>query len=167
MMLLRPGMSRFTARGGVGYAMTNAMVRPRTPALRFWLIAILLMAMGMLVPGVASAHAGHNAHAERADDWILAVAEVSPAGLTLGAFEDLQAPIAASGDIASLPGEAASVPCGGAACCNTGHGCCVAIPVAALAKPATPPPSRPGAILADLLPGVAAAALPEPPRPSR
>ncbi len=160
-------MSRFTARGGVGYAMVRVMVACRIPSLRVWLIAILVMAAGMLVPGVAAAHTGHDAHGGRADAWSAAMADGPTAAPAIGALEALQPPAAPSGAVASPAAQPASAPCGGAACCTAGHGCCAAIPAAALAEPATPPPSRPGAVLAGLPPGIAAPALPEPPRPFR
>lgn len=160
----RPGTSRFTARGGVGYALATVMVPRRAPTLCLWLAALLVAALGLLVPTMASAHAGHDAHAGHAGHWTAAAPEPSAA---LPVLDGFQAPPQGAPLTAAAPGEAASLPCGGAGCCNTGHGCCAALPVAAPAAPAMPLASLPERARAGLPPGLAAAALPEPPRPFR
>jgi hypothetical protein len=143
------------------------MVPHRAPTLCFWLAAILVVALGMLVPNLAWAHAGHGAHAGHARQWAASAPEGSSAVLSFDHVEELQENAPVAGAAAARLGESASIACGGAGCCNTGHGCCAAIPAAAAAAPAMPVASQPEAVLAGLPPGVAAAALPEPPRPFR
>jgi hypothetical protein len=143
------------------------MVPCRAPTLCLWLAAILVVALGMLVPNLALAHAGHGAHAGHAGNWIAAPPEGASGLLGLDSVEAPQENAPVAGEVAAWLGDSASIACGGAGCCNTGHGCCAAIPVAAAATPAMPVASQPEAVLAGLPPGVAAAALPEPPRPFR
>lgn len=133
--------------------------RPRPRALLLWLAALLVAGLGLLAPGAASAHAGHGAHGgERA---------APPSAQAQAAVVDPHEAEARPEAIAGPAGEAAAVPCGGAACCATGHGCCAAITVAAPATPSLPAAAPPGAGPPGLPPGIAVAALPEPPRPFR
>ena len=160
----RPGTSCFTGRGGVGYALATVMLPRRAPTLCLWLAAILVVALGMLVPNAASAHAGHGGHG---GGWMAAAPEGPPVLPALGDSRVLPESASGAGTHVASPGEAASLPCDGAGCCNAGHGCCAAIPVAAPVAPAMPLASQPRMALAGLPPGVPAAALPEPPRPFR
>jgi hypothetical protein len=143
--------------------MNPAMVSPRAPSLLIWLAAVLVMALGMVTPGAASAHAGHGEHAGRAAGH---GAEPAPraSAPAFAAIEAIRAkPTVASATI-SMPDAATSIPCGGASCCTSGHGCCAAIPVAEPNAPAQPRTSPLRSVAAGLPPGVSASAVPEPPR---
>ncbi len=146
--------------------MNPAMAPPRAPSLLIWLAAVLVMALGVIVPDAASAHAGHGAHAGRTAGHAAESARpaASPAST---AIEAIQAEPDVTPATVSLPDDATSLPCGGSACCTAGHGCCAAIPVAEPAAPARPRGSRLGMVLAGLPPGVSGSTVPEPPRPFR
>jgi hypothetical protein len=138
--------------------MAHAM-KPRSPlTFVFWLVIVLGTALGALVPASAIAHPGHasgSSHARPA-------AQPSEHGARADQDEPVGAVVAASGR------EAADVmPCGGPACCTSGHGCCAAILVACPATGATPRDTAPPPVHAGLPAGLGASTPAEPPRPIR
>ena len=147
--------------------MFRAMAESRTPSLLIWLAAVLLVALGVAVPGAASAHAGHEERPARTAAWNAMDTGAPAAPLVFAAAEAIRGEVPPGVAMVSPGDETASAPCGGAACCTAGHGCCSAIPVLAPATPALPRASRLAAYLAGLPPGISAPALPEPPRPFR
>lgn len=146
-------MLRFTGRTRVGYAGRADMMPHRAPALAVWLAALFVAVLGLLAPAPAAAHAGHD-HA-------------APAGRMEAAEAVLAALAEDAAPEAGLDTAGTQAPCGGAACCTAGHGCCAALAGSAppgIARPRTPPPAP---VLAGLPAGLGAATLPEPPRPFR
>lgn len=142
----------------------------RTIHLCFWLSTILLMAAGVLAPSVAWAHPGHGE--ERGQSRLMAFqasfgttspdVDEDPANALLQG-DDPQAVHPAT--LAAQPGGERG--CAGAACCGTGHGCCVAYLPGWDDSPPAPADNRLAIALGDAPPGRGAPRLPEPPRPFR
>jgi len=136
----------------------------------FWLATILLMAAGVIVPGAASAHPGHGD--ERAQRLIMAF-QPSSGTSSLGVREELPSTLLLLD--ASQPAHPATFVTqpdenrgyAGAACCGTGHGCCVAYLYGGENPPSPPTGNRLAIVLRDAPSGLGAAKLPEPPRPIR
>lgn len=135
-----------------------------------WLSTIMLMAAGILVPGAASAHPGHGE--ERGQrERVVFHAPFDAAKLNI--LDDLANTLLHADDPqAASPSFLVTQPdvergCAGAACCGTGHGCCVAYLIS-WDDPTPPPSGNPPAIaVASAQPGRDISALPEPPRPFR
>ncbi len=135
-----------------------------------WLSTIMLMAVGILVPGAASAHQGNG---EERGERELSVFQAPFDAAPLIIHDDLAntllhvgEPLTASQSflVTQPDGERG---CDGAACCGTGHGCCVAY-LTSWDDPSPPPTgNRPAIALAGAPPGRDTSALPEPPRPFR
>ena len=147
--------------------MFPAMAVSRPPSLLIWLAAVLLVALGVVVPGAAAAHAGHGEHPGRTATWHAAEPSGPAAPVASGAVAALQEEASRGVAVVATGDNGTPAPCGGAACCTSGHGCCAAIPVADAAAPTMPGAARLRTHVAGLPPGVTAPALPEPPRPFR
>ncbi len=150
--------------------MRKLMILHRVIPLAFWLSTILLMAAGMLVPATASAHAGHGEGMGSLQPVtfhpVAFAAALDSEELLASGLQDVEA-VRGNDRAILFEQSTAEDACGGAACCGTGHACCAAYLVDGVVPPAPTIVGRVLATLTGLPSGLGAAAIPEPPRPTR